>query len=476
MEKGYINLYDKWGNSLGATKEWQRVPDAFDYIIFKDGDVVKAKNGRMGRIEFKNTQLHNVLNSIASLYNNKPVAITFKPDDYTLNSKVTFKVGVQLYGNGSTIDISALNDVAFEMSGETATPSDPHPITKIEGFVITGDRTKTNQVAVQAVHIPRAVVIRDIRLQNVATAIKILGWCYTALVDKVHAGKVNDFIILDEYGGTGYNYSPIGTIIRDCEFTSAQNNGISIYGQSDNVVIKNCWLEGAKYVIYNEKSWGVKIIGNDITLPSVSAIYSGGANGLQIIGNTISGLGDGTKGLECGGYVNTQIEGNTFIASGADVTAISGSYLIGRVVGNRFKFDNVAGGTNYILQGVILYSTIADNYVVGTTSHTIYFMNTPYSTYNTVTGNTVRSLTNFIKGSDSKYNLVANNITKNVTTLDSFDQTYNYIDYITYTTLPDTSDPDVDILFRNRPIHYYDGANYYLAVWDGSIWRKVQLT
>ena len=36
---------------------------AFDYIIFKDGDVVKAKNGRTGKIEFKDTDAASVIQS-----------------------------------------------------------------------------------------------------------------------------------------------------------------------------------------------------------------------------------------------------------------------------------------------------------------------------------------------------------------------------------------------------------------------------
>ena len=466
----------------GLLRDEQHPPTA-SAVVYKTEDKVIAKKwlesrDRWVRIAKGEAGVEDaeVIQRVADLYNNdEPATIVFMPANYTLNSKVTFKVGVQVYGNGSTIDIRNLNDVAFELNGETATPSNPHPITKIQGFIFVGDKNKTNQVGIQAIHIPRAVVIRDIRLENVATAIKILGWCYVALVDKVHAGNVNDFIILDEYGGTGYNYSPIGTVIRDCELTKAQNNGISIYGQSDNVVIKNCWLESAKYLIYNEKSWGVKIIGNNISNPSISAIYLGSTTGLEIIGNTIEGLKDGTKGVECDGYVSAQIIGNTFIAHGANVTAIKGGYLIGRVIGNRFMFESVTGGTNYILQDTIVYSVIADNYVNGTTSYTIYFMNTPNSIYNTITGNVIKSLTNFIVGSGSKYNLIANNITKDVTTLDSFNQTYNYMDYVTYTTLPDTTDPNVDVLFRNKPIHYYDGSYYYLAVWDGSTWRKVQI-
>ena len=41
-----------------------------------------------------------------------------------------------------------------------------------------------------------------------------------------------------------------------------------------------------------------------------------------------------------------------------------------------------------------------------------------------------------------------------------------------YETLPSW----VPAFFMNEPIIYYDGSYYYLAVWDGSKWRKVQLS
>ena len=80
--KEYINLYDAHGRSLGATKDWQRVPDAYDYIIFKDGDVVKAKNGRTGKIEFKDTDDLTVVQSVFD----EGGTIAFMSDEFTIDS------------------------------------------------------------------------------------------------------------------------------------------------------------------------------------------------------------------------------------------------------------------------------------------------------------------------------------------------------------------------------------------------------
>lgn len=48
---------------------------------------------------------------------------------------------------------------------------------------------------------------------------------------------------------------------------------------------------------------------------------------------------------------------------------------------------------------------------------------------------------------------------------------HTYCDEYLYTSLPTDG-----FAVKNKSVHYYDGANYYLAVWDGSTWRKIQLT
>jgi len=60
-EKGYIMLLNEKGETIEMTKNYQIPPDAFDYIICREGDVIKAKNGRTGRIEFKGTDVASVI-------------------------------------------------------------------------------------------------------------------------------------------------------------------------------------------------------------------------------------------------------------------------------------------------------------------------------------------------------------------------------------------------------------------------------
>ncbi len=64
MKDEYINVFDKFGRSLGARNNWQITPDTVDYIIFKDGNVIKAKNGKTGKIEFKGTDAAEVIQQV----------------------------------------------------------------------------------------------------------------------------------------------------------------------------------------------------------------------------------------------------------------------------------------------------------------------------------------------------------------------------------------------------------------------------
>jgi len=62
VEKGYIMLLNEKGETIEMTKNYQIPPDAFDYIIYAEGNVVKAKNGKSGRVEFEDTDAASVIN------------------------------------------------------------------------------------------------------------------------------------------------------------------------------------------------------------------------------------------------------------------------------------------------------------------------------------------------------------------------------------------------------------------------------
>ena len=504
LKNEYVNLYDVHGRSLGATNEWQRVPDAFDYIIFKDGDVVKAKNGRTGKIEFRDTELHNVLQQIARLVDpGRGCTIAFERDEYNLNGKVSFPAGVYLVGNGSKINLSGLDDVAFAFneSGEYTIDK----ITGLEGFVFYGTLSNTNTWVARVVNVARGVVFRDLVMRNVYNGLYIGGNSFSSLVENVNASAPEGYFIqLENLEGTyGSGYKPNATRIVNCEASTSGGTGVAVAG--DGVVVTNCWLEGFDVgVDITQGDNSTKIVNNHIIAKGVA--IKGYVHNTVIQSNSISIREDNGVGLEIHSWTGSII-GNEFSTSKANVTFIKadGNIRLTQVSQNTFYFDGAQNSTVLDLGGNEFYQDEFNGntvYITNNCTGTFYLFkngyfkgpavgNHLYQDSDDVTlyvfsndanawgvefvSNELWSRTQFVlfDGTGHKRNIVQANRMSDFT-ISSLDVVLdqNYLDCVTYTALPSNW---LDV-FTNRPIHYYDGSNYYLAVWDGSTWHKVQLS
>jgi len=100
MTKEYVNLYDVHGRSLGATNEWQRVPDAFDYIIYKWGSLVKAKNNEVGKVEFKDIDAATVIQSPLDALYDIGGTIYIAKGVYEITSTLKIHHNINLIGAG----------------------------------------------------------------------------------------------------------------------------------------------------------------------------------------------------------------------------------------------------------------------------------------------------------------------------------------------------------------------------------------
>ena len=124
-EKGYIMLLNEKGETIEMTKNYQIPPDGFDYTIFKDGDIVKAKNGRTGVIEFKDTDEASVIqNAINALVNGGKIVLD--AGTWEINKKIkvygkniTIEGKTSHFGmyHGNTKITSSLDDYVFELKG-----------------------------------------------------------------------------------------------------------------------------------------------------------------------------------------------------------------------------------------------------------------------------------------------------------------------------------------------------------------------
>jgi len=102
-KKGYIMLLNEKGETIEMTKNYQIPPDAYDYIIYKEGDHVLAKNGKSGKIEFRDEEPNVVLQDIFDT-SGGDVSIFIKPGEYVFKESVLFAknggMSIEILGAG----------------------------------------------------------------------------------------------------------------------------------------------------------------------------------------------------------------------------------------------------------------------------------------------------------------------------------------------------------------------------------------
>lgn len=147
MEKGYIRVLDKLGRTIETTQDWQIIPDIYDYIIFKDGDLIKAKNAKTGKIEFKGTDATEVIqNTINAM--NEGTSLFIKSGTYNLSSSITVDKGINIYGEGIS------NDTGTVLKA-TGTVLVIQPSSEVWGNIISNlvlDATNKSQTALKIVN------------------------------------------------------------------------------------------------------------------------------------------------------------------------------------------------------------------------------------------------------------------------------------------------------------------------------------
>jgi len=164
-EKGYIMLLNEKGETIEMTKNYQIPPDAFDYIIFKDGDVVKAKNGRTGRIEFKENELGKALNYLVENYYTDHLNVFISPGSYEISEMVAIdKNNVKIVGAGWE-QTKIYIDESLEKVFRLAENSGIVDYVELGGFSLYG--TKDNEQEGIYSKILNRVLIHDIFFMNV---------------------------------------------------------------------------------------------------------------------------------------------------------------------------------------------------------------------------------------------------------------------------------------------------------------------
>ncbi|RLG09752.1 MAG: hypothetical protein DRN64_03610 [Thaumarchaeota archaeon] len=228
----------------------------------------------------------------------------------------------------------------------------------------------------------------------------------------------------------------------------------------ENVRFINCDFVNNKYVV-------------------IGATYAAATKliACKIHGDTINTY----KGVTWDEHSSFTIEGCMFVAVSPAIDEYSGWNVI---VGNYFS----AGIDNCITLRSDHNTVVGNNMLHGGDDRGIYVI----GQYNIIESNNVKG---YPRGVDvaGNYNIVGGNILRdgnygiyetgdyntfegnkcigNTSADYNITGSHTYCDEYLYTSLPTDGFAAV-----NKPIHYYDGASYYLAVRDGSTWRKVQIS
>ena len=460
---------------------WVAIPtDAVTYIVYKEGDYYIAKDGMSGKVVSENTSLAPVLQALAELVDaGKGAVISFERDNYVLDSKVAFPAGVYLVGNGATLDVTGLNDFAFTFNENSNGVIEEDKLTGLWGFKVISSTLQLGSAIAYFENISRGVVVRDVVYFNIDMAVEITGASYSALVSNLKGWYSNRAVKLTRFVVNSTSYAPDMTYLSHIELTGKAglvNTGPAIYVDTEvnNVNTNYLYAEGLQLGFEDHGNY-TSVVSSKFQSTNKAMSLSGFAT--IVHGNAIRLILDSAIGIsidkdEFYGEITNNFFFGYYVDSVKAILSRTNSFD-GMIDGNVFHSVGLTGESEFF-DGYARYATINNNriWVLGS-NLTGYAINITNDGWDSIVGNLVYTNGNAIHARG--YSVIEGN------TVFADGTPYYlsgpiYCDQYLYTSLPDTSDANVSKIFLNRPIHYYDGTNYYIAVWDGTTWRKTQLT
>lgn len=273
---------------------------------------------------------------------------------------------------------------------------------------------------------------------------------------------------------TGYgiylDYSP-KAVVRDNYVEPVQSVDAIEVGHGDYLVEGNIVVGGTINFPYASNT----IIRNNTLYGATIQNDGNVSNNMLIEGNRIYGATPGSlyAGIRVSGD-NAKIIGNYVEITNSE----SGIKVIGKyakIIGNHVVQQNPTQGIGIKLEAH--YSdVVSDNIIDGFDKGVVLSRD-----FSEVYGNTIKNCNTgiyFVPTTTSGHKMigcrVTNNVFENVSTkIDTANQLDgNLVEDVVYEALPTYTDG----YKKGDSILYYDGTYYYIAVWDGSQWRKVQVS
>ncbi|RLI82558.1 MAG: hypothetical protein DRP01_09825 [Archaeoglobales archaeon] len=96
----YVRTFEAGGKSV-RSDYYNPPPDAASYIIYKEGDLIKAKNGRTGQVEYKDNDAATVMQNVINNADPEGVKIYIKRGTYVISKTIHINKRFIIEGEGS---------------------------------------------------------------------------------------------------------------------------------------------------------------------------------------------------------------------------------------------------------------------------------------------------------------------------------------------------------------------------------------
>jgi len=298
MVLGYVKVITAGGKPI-RNDLYNSPPDTFSYIIFKEGDLIKAKNGRTGQIEFQGSDASTVIQqAVDSVYNSGGGRILLRSGTYILLDTVILKDNVELEGEGynTVLDTrvqAGIFGAAINVDGSN---------TAIRNLRVIGDNSP---IEAKLITIYPSKTISNIAIENIV----IENASFQSLVASAEP-------TLD--------YTVENVRVKGCVFRNAKDCLVVIGTKHRKVTVEDCI-----FIDDNQSATGIDVWQSDYAIRVVNNYIYNTRIGISINksenGNYISDLHDV---VVQGNYVNHTSGNGILVYSGRDVV-IRDNYVIG---------------------------------------------------------------------------------------------------------------------------------------------------
>ncbi len=291
MARGWSR--DRWINWMSNEHYFTGTAD---YIVFKDGNYIKVKDGNTGKIVYKSNEANKAIQwAVDEL--TKGGVINIRAGIYEIHKAITVdNNGIKIIGaNQNPTDWTAttlnladqVNDSMFHINGKYFNMRD-----------ITLFGNKNNQSSGYWDGLKYGSDAYDSYLSNVA----IMNFKNHG-IELTSFGHYFEYVYSEMNDGAGvFVNSAFETIFHHCDFYDNANNNMYIYGKSHRIYVvvsrieRNAGGDGIK--IYPSSSsdfpYDIQIIGGSVHFNQEHGIHAVDVRGLKVLGTEIRSNGQKT--------------------------------------------------------------------------------------------------------------------------------------------------------------------------------------